>query len=311
MKTGLSHGSSSARKPRNDPRRGPGPRKEAVITGTPPVQRRVLGTALRRHRENLGYGLEEAAGILECDRSKISRIETGQRGIRSLELWALLQEYGVAEDERSALAAIADPRCTRGWWRQYADVLPEAYRDYLILEAAASKILVYESHRVPELLQTAEYANAVADADTVMPSAMRDRSAKAALARQQAVLAGERPELAVVIGEAALRQDVGGAESMRAQLGHIAAVGAGHPKVTVQVLPFTAGAHAAISSGPMTVLGLTPMPGLGVVRLPYLPSGVVLDDQEDVACYYRVFLQLQALSLSPCESVGLLRAMAA
>src|SRR5438046_2929955 len=46
MKTGLSHGSSSARKPRNDPRRGPGPRKEADMIGTPPVQRRVLGTAL-------------------------------------------------------------------------------------------------------------------------------------------------------------------------------------------------------------------------------------------------------------------------
>jgi hypothetical protein len=140
---------------------------------------------------------------------------------------------------------------------------------------------------------------------------MRDRSVHAALARQQAVLAGECPELAVVIGEAALRQNVGGDERMQAQLGRIATIGSGIPKVTVQVLPFTAGAHAALDIGPMTVLGLTPVPGLGVVRLPRLPSGVVLDDQEDVACYYRVFLQLQASALSPADSVRLLRAMAA
>ena len=48
----------------------------------PPVRRRLLGAALRRHRESLGYRLDDAARILECDRSKISRIESGQRGIR-------------------------------------------------------------------------------------------------------------------------------------------------------------------------------------------------------------------------------------
>jgi transcriptional regulator with XRE-family HTH domain len=66
--------------------------EEGIVTGTPPVRRRLLGAALRRYRENLGYGLDEAARILECDRSKISRIETGQRGIRAKELRELLAE---------------------------------------------------------------------------------------------------------------------------------------------------------------------------------------------------------------------------
>ena len=53
------------------------------MTGEPtPARRRLVGTALRRYRENVGYALEDAAKVLECDRSKISRIETGQRGIR-------------------------------------------------------------------------------------------------------------------------------------------------------------------------------------------------------------------------------------
>ena len=50
------------------------------------MRRRLVGGALRRYRENVGYALEDAARVLECDRSKISRIETGHRGIRSREL---------------------------------------------------------------------------------------------------------------------------------------------------------------------------------------------------------------------------------
>ena len=56
------------------------------------MRRRLVGGALRRYRENVGYALEDAARVLECDRSKISRIETGQRGIRPKELRELLTE---------------------------------------------------------------------------------------------------------------------------------------------------------------------------------------------------------------------------
>jgi transcriptional regulator with XRE-family HTH domain len=94
------------------------------MIGTPPVRRRILGAALRRYRENLGYSLEGAAQILGCDRSKISRIETARRGIRPTELRDLLAEYGVDEPEQRTLASLVDPRADRGWWQDYADVLP-------------------------------------------------------------------------------------------------------------------------------------------------------------------------------------------
>ena len=71
------------------------------------MRRRLVGGALRRYRENAGYTLEDAARVLECDRSKISRIETGQRGIRPKELRELLAEYGVPDSEQAALVAIA------------------------------------------------------------------------------------------------------------------------------------------------------------------------------------------------------------
>jgi plasmid maintenance system antidote protein VapI len=42
---------------------------------------RLVGWCLRDYRESVGYDLAEAARILGCHRTKISRIETGQRCI--------------------------------------------------------------------------------------------------------------------------------------------------------------------------------------------------------------------------------------
>jgi Domain of unknown function (DUF5753) len=98
----------------------------------------------------------------------------------------LLAEYGVDEAEQRVLAAIADPRATRGWWQDYADVLPQAFRDYLIIEAAASQVLIYDNQRVPGLLQTEEYAHAIVSADPAVPPGLQERLV-------EAWLSGSRP----------------------------------------------------------------------------------------------------------------------
>jgi transcriptional regulator with XRE-family HTH domain len=171
---------------------------------TPPIHRRLLGAALRRYREGLGYRLDDAARILECDRSKISRIESGQHGIRARDLRDLLTEYGVSEQEQRTLAALAQSPSTRGWWQPYADVLPDGWLDYLITETAASQIQAYQPQLVPDLLQTREYAHAVIRADPSVPAGAQDLVLEAVLTRQQVILKERRPELAIVIGEAAL-----------------------------------------------------------------------------------------------------------
>src|ERR1700690_848621 len=128
------------------------------MTDAPPVRRRLLRAALRRHRESAGLGLDDAARILECDRSKISRIETGQRGIRPKELRELLTEYGVPESDQAALMAIASRGGQRGWGHPYAGNFSEAYLDYVIMESVASQIMMYEAQLVPDLLQTEDYS---------------------------------------------------------------------------------------------------------------------------------------------------------
>jgi transcriptional regulator with XRE-family HTH domain len=334
------------------------------MTGTPPVRRRLLGAALRGYREGMGYNLDQAARILECDRSKVSRIETGQRGIRPKELRELLTEYGVAAGEQEALLAIAHSGRLSGWWLDYADVLSAAGQDYVIMEIAATEILTYEPNQVPDLLQTARYASAVADADANCTSAeQRAHAVEVKLARQRIALGSGASEfsspqlraadpgrrrLDFVITEGALRQAVGGPGVMRDQLTRLAALAdagifaapaetgnvAGNPaapaaagnqagnnageeagagagaRISVRVLPFAAGAHAAAGCGSMTILRFAQTPGIGVIHLAGLSGGVSLEGREEVARYLRTFSQLKTAALPPQESARLLRAIA-
>ena len=276
----------------------------------PPVRRRLIGSALRRYRENLGYALEDAARVLECDRSKISRIETGQRGIRPKELRELLAEYDVPRKEQTALVNLARRGGQHGWWDVYTGILPEPFIDYMVMEAAASEIMVYDAQIVPGLLQTAGYARAIAEADLEYDSAaQREQAVIAQMTRQQAVLAGRAP-LSVVIAEAALRQRVGGPEIMEVQIRRLAMLADELPDVTVQVLPFAAGAHAAMSSASLAILRFRQAPGIGVVYLEALSGGVYRESQLDVARYVRAFTTLRAAALSAAQTAQLLRELA-
>jgi transcriptional regulator with XRE-family HTH domain len=276
-----------------------------------PVRRRLVGKALRRYRENLGYTLAGAAQILECDASKLSRIETGQRGIRGKELRELLAEYGVTRAQQAVLTELADPRGAFGWHRDYADVLPGPWQDYLVLETAASKITGYEAQQVPGLLQVPAYARALAETDPCLDDdTARDRAAEAVLARQQAILGERRPEVHLVIGQAALHQQVASQAVMNEQLAQLARAAADSANVTVQVLPFDSGAHAAAGDGSLAMVQPAGEPGLGLVHLGGVNGGVCLEGQDDLAAYTRVFDQLRAFALSPAQSALLLRGMA-
>ena len=159
----------------------------------------------------------------------------------------------------------------------YADVLPDNLLDYLITEAAASQIQAYQPQRMPDLLQTQEYARAVAAADSALSSGPQGPVLEAMLTRQQLILGERRPELAVVIGEAALHQVVGGAEVMRAQMACLAEMASTCLQITIQVLPFASGPHPAIATGPLSILRFADAPGLGVVHLPGPNGGILLD----------------------------------
>jgi transcriptional regulator with XRE-family HTH domain len=296
------------------------------VTGTPPVRRRLLGTALREYRERLGYNLDEAARILECDRSKISRIETGERGIRGKELRELLTEYGVPATEQEALLAIAHRGRDSGWWLDYRDVLPPAAQDYVIMEIAATEILAYEPNQVPDLLQTPDYMRAAAAADARYASdEERAHAMEVKLNRQRIVVAGRAPSIEIVMTEGALRQTVGPPRVMREQLGRLAALAetgvadglpdsdvpeAERSRVSLRVLPFAAGAHAVAGCGSMTLLRFAETPEIGVIHLAALSGGISLEGREEVGRYLKTFAELRSAALPASRSAHLIRAVA-
>jgi transcriptional regulator with XRE-family HTH domain len=259
----------------------------------------------------MGYTLEDAARILECDRSKVSRIETGQRGIRGKELRELLAEYGVADDEQAILELLANPRAGQGWFRYYDDVLRGAWLDYLTLEKAASKIWAYEAQRVPGLLQTPAYARALAEADpSLKDGVLQHNAAEATLARQRAILSEGGPGVHLIIGQAALHQQVGSAAVMDEQLSALEKTAEGSGAVAVQVLPFDAGAHAAAGEGSLAILQFDQAPDLGLVHLGAIGGGVCLEAQNDLGSYTRAFERLRGCALSPRRSALMLRGIA-
>jgi hypothetical protein len=185
------------------------------------IRRRLVGSALRRYRESLGYDLGVPARILECHPSKISRIETGQRGIRPKELRELLTEYGADTAVRDALTAIVRRTSNAVWRPGHDQVAGSAYSEFLDIGKAASAIFIYAPVQVPRLLQTPDYARAVISADPDVPEQAEAALAAAELARQQATLHERRTGLTAVIGQAALCQHVGSPEVARAQLRYL------------------------------------------------------------------------------------------
>lgn len=271
-------------------------REISVIQG-PSARRLLIGAALRRYREDRGFILEDAARVLECDRSKISRIETGQRGIRPRELRELLTEYGVGEQEQSTLTAIARAG-SRGSWQPHGDALPRSFREYLALEQAASEIFIYNPQHIPDLLQTPQYAQA---SQAGNPSARADAALN--LSRQQ-FLSERQARLTALIGEAALRQAPGDPEVVCDQFRELAA----GRRAVVYVLPSR---YVPPSSGPATILRFAAVPGLGAIYLPGLAGGVCLTGQQDIASHTQAFEQLRTSALSPSASAHLIRTIAA
>jgi transcriptional regulator with XRE-family HTH domain len=222
------------------------------VNAIPPVRRRLLGAALRGYREGLGFNLDQAAVVLECDRSKISRVETGQRGIRAKELRELLAEYGVPAAECEALLAIAHSGREDGWWLGYRDVLTPAGQDYVSMESAATEILAYEPNQVPDLLQTLGYARAVADADPGCTSdEQRGHAVEVKMTRQRLVLGDRDPRLEFVITEGALRQLVGGKEVMRAQLTKLATIADASLETATATMPESAQTESPLPGSPL------------------------------------------------------------
>jgi transcriptional regulator with XRE-family HTH domain len=270
------------------------------------VRRILLGSQLRRLREQRGVSRQDAGYVIRASESKISRLELGRVSFKERDVADLLSLYGVADEaEREALLGLAREANAPGWWHRYADVLPGWFQTYVGLEEAAGLIRTYELQFVPGLIQSEEYARAVyrlGNADASEDEIEQRVSLR--MQRQQRLTGPSPPRVWAVLDEAALRRPIGGTEVMRGQLAYLIEVSK-LPNVTVQVMPFKFGGHAA-EGGAFTILRF-PEPDLpDVVYVETLTGALYLDKRDDVDTYMQAMERLAVDSATPEGTVELI-----
>lgn len=274
---------------------------------SPTVRRRELGALLRALRTEKGLTVEMVAERMLCSPSKVSRLETGQRGATARDIRDLCDIYGVAEPaERTRMAKLAAEGKQQGWWQTYE---LDNFATYVGLEEAATTIKQYQSTAMPGLLQTAAYARATAEVLIPQVSQTRVDEFVEVKLRRQGVLTKEPPlQFSVVVDEAVLHRAVGGATAMGEQLGHLIEL-AKINSVTIQVIPYSVGAHPAMDSTFRILEFGESVPS--VVYVEGLVGWIYVERPQDIMRYERVFEHLSNIALSPQESIELVAKVSA
>jgi transcriptional regulator with XRE-family HTH domain len=274
--------------------------------GNPAVLRILLGAQLRRLREAKRITLEEAGNVIRASHSKISRLESGRVAFKDRDIVDLFIYYGVTDKAQiQTLREIATRANSRGWWHDYSDILPGWFEEYISLEEAAVQIRGYEMQFVPGLLQTEEYARAVTLLAYSNPKEI-SRRVSLRMARQARLTEREPVSVAMVLDEATLSRPIGGVPVMRAQLKHLIELSQ-RPNVTIQILPFEAGGHAA-AGGPFSVLHFAEKDLTDVVYLEQLATAQYLEKPDMVRRYRAVIERLRLEAATPEDSLSQLHA---
>lgn len=250
---------------------------------------------------------KDVAAALGWSASKLSRIESGSVPLQDRDASKLLAHYGV-DDPAQVKQFINLTRQSRqqGWWHAYGDALPEWFRAYIGLEADATKIETFQCELVPGLLQTEDYARAVIRAtNPEEPAEDIDRRVALRMERQQILDRSQPPRFWAIIGEAVMKRVVGSPSVMRSQLDHIARMADERPNITIQVLPFSAGAHGAMGSS-FSILSFSDIPGR-VAYSEVTTSSIYTDRPLEIARHEDTFRRLTASSVQPERSVSWLR----
>jgi transcriptional regulator with XRE-family HTH domain len=273
-------------------------------TGSPIVRRRELGALLKALRNGKGWTAEQVAERLLISSSKLSRLETGQRGASARDIRDLCNLYEVDDEQREHLMELAKEGKQRAWWQSLA--LP--YSTYVGLEAEATSISDNGLGVMPGLLQTADYARAIVRAAVPkwVPEVVEQR-VEGRMARQQLLRSDHAPRFEAVLEESVLHRVVGSPSVMQLQLEQLLEL-SDLPNVTLRVIRYEAGALPA-GINKFIILGFTQPSVSDVVFVEGLTGDLYLDDPRDVEIYSTTFRTLVQVAASPDATRDIIAAM--
>lgn len=244
---------------------------------------------------------DDVATRLKWSASKISRIETGRSAVSATDLRMLLDLYEVTGSPRDRLTELGRTAAQRGWWDAFGDILGSGYSTFLALEDDAESERFYAQMIVPGILQTERYAEEIMRAVLFSaPPGEIVRRVQARMTRQKLLTKNDPLELNVILDESALRRRVGGVDVMTGQLSHLIEM-AELPNVTLQVLPFAAGAHIAMDGSFVVLLFPGPFPSY-LVYLEHMTGQLVIENEGEAYHYALSYDRLRGAALEPEDS---------
>jgi len=263
---------------------------------TPNAQRIELGILLRQFRDRMGLAQEAVEKDLGWHPGKCSRVELGSRTMVKTELDRLVELYELGPDEAELVRRLGADARKRDSISHVADWA----QSYVSIERSATEIRYYDPELVPGFLQTEAYARAIlaTSGRTDVNALVADR-----LERQSLLTRADPIEVFIVLGEAALHRGVGTPAVAREQFEHLVAMNK-RPNVHVRIMPFDAGAHAAMGTS-FHLLSL----GASQVKRVYLEGlsgGTYLHEGSDIGVYAEIFEQIWA-SVEDRKSATILR----
>jgi transcriptional regulator with XRE-family HTH domain len=279
--------------------------KSLVMPTDASAQRLRVGAELRRLREAANLSGEQVASALEWSQPKVSRIETGRTAFTVKDVALLLALYGVTDDVRAELLAATAEDTGEGAWIVRAGGFPRRQGSIASLEVVTKRIRQYQPLLVPGLLQTREYAEAVARAaGATNPGAI----ATARMQRQEILRAKNAPTLEVVLDARALLCRVGSVEALRNQIDHLVSQ-AQNKVVRLNVIPLGT-AYDVVSAVAFTIFNFRFKASPPVVWIEAPAGDIYFSAPDDVEQHNKLFSRLHDVALGIEESVSYLPRLA-
>lgn len=249
----------------------------------------VFGAEVRHQRERTCLSQRELGRKISYSEQAVGMIEAGRRK-PVLDFAQRCDDVFGTDGLFERLWTLVRNANPQGW-----------FAEYLEAETRALTLRIWEPEWMPGPFQTEAYAREVIAAyQTHQDDEIEERVSRR-LERQESLLRPGGPDIWMLIGEGAVRRQVGGFEVWRKQLMHFATTMKSQRRWVVQVLPFAAGAHA-LSDGALSIVSFADSPDLVYADGPGV--GLLVDRAEEVRdCRFR-FDHDRTRALNPAESLA-------
>ncbi|GHG36386.1 MULTISPECIES: helix-turn-helix domain-containing protein [Amycolatopsis] len=271
----------------------------------PTARRMILGSQLRRLREEAGITRQQAGYNIRGSESKISRLELGRVGFKERDVTDLLTMYGVDDPtERRAFLDMVKQSNEPGWWRRFGDTMPNWFTDLVGLEEAAARIQIWEPLYVSGLLQIEPYARAIfSHGRSEMADERVDQLVALRMRRQKMFSRPDAPRVWMVLDESVLYRPIGGVKVLKQQIEYLLEMSA-LPHVSIQILPYSRSGLSAEHAFSLLRFGEPELPNIAYVE--YMTGAHYIEKREEIEKYSRALDMLAVDAETPERSRSML-----